>query len=414
MKIVAEKSILNPIAVYFLITLLTFSNYLIRPDMRVFPQRTWLPNSDFLEILLIATSAGFFGIISGRLINRNRKFIFTDFELEAQAKTLDKFGSLFFLISCIGYLVWILSDLRGWFTYQTSGHLRTIPGVTTLTQLMTMAIVCLFTARLIGFKRTNQKWKIFFGIFITLIRSQVNHERLALLEILLPLFVVWLVHNRHKIKVNSLFIYSAFAICFYLFFSVNEYFRSWQYYRIKTDINFFSFTFHRLLDYYSTSLNNGSIYINYHAEISRVPIIGLDFVWNFPLFGPILLEHFNGNSSSLSWSRILRIVSGTDEFNNLHVYPSLYADFGPFGMVSVLFIVALCYSTAYYKMINGDYRYLVGYSILTVGVIELPREFWFGSGRAFPIIVALVTLHIFLYKSKKVLQYENSILEGPK
>jgi len=414
MKRAAEKSILTPATLYFLVTLITFLNYFIKPDMRLFPQRAWLPDSDILKILAVATFAGFFGIIFGRLITRNGKPEYTNFELEIQGKTIDRFGGLLFAISCFGYLIWILSDLRGWFSYQTSGHLRTIPGVTTVTQLMSVAIVCLFTARLTGFKRSSQKWKIYFGIFITLIRSQVNHERLALLEILLPLFVVWLLQNKHKIRLNTLLIYTAFAICFFLFFSINEFFRSWQYYRLKIDINFFSFAFHRLLDYYSTALNNGVIYINYHAEISRVPIIGLDFVWNFPLFGHILLEHFQGNSSSLPWSRILRIVSGTDEFNNLHVYPSLYADFGLFGMVVTLFLIAFCYSTSYYKIVSGEYSYIVGYSILTVGVIELPREFWFGSGRAFPIIFALIAMHVFLYKSNKGFKHEIALLEGPK
>lgn len=382
--------------------------------MRLYPQRVWLPDIDTFKILLLATFVGFLGIIFGRSIPRYGKNECTNFEREIHAKILHRFGSLLFVVSCLGYSIWILSDLEGWFTYQTSGHLKTIPGVTTVTQLMSVAVVCLYTARIVGFKCTSQKWKIYFGLFITLIRAQVNHERLAIIEILLPLFVVWVLTNKHKIKLNSLMIYTLLAICFYLFFSINEFFRSWQYYRLKIDINFFSFTFHRLLDYYSTSLNNGVIYINYHAEISRVPIIGLDFVWNFPLFGPILFEHFQGNDPSLSWSRILRIVSGTDEFNNLHVYPSLYADFGVFGMVLTIFILSVCYSSAYYKIVNGDYRYIVGYSILTIGIIELPREFWFGSGRAFPIIIALIALQVYLYKSIKELNKKTNLLENPK
>ena len=141
MKRNTEKSILNPAIIYFLVSVITFSNYIIKPDMRLFPQRAWLPDIKVLEILVVATLAGFLGIVFGKYTALNRKSDFTKLEQEIQAKTIDRFGSLFFYISCFGYLIWILSDLNGWFNYQTTGHLRTIPGVTTLTQLMSVAIV---------------------------------------------------------------------------------------------------------------------------------------------------------------------------------------------------------------------------------------------------------------------------------
>lgn len=398
MKSLQSGNMISPISVYALITTVTFSNFLIKPDMRIFPQKVWLLDRNALMILVIATLAGFLGIVFGHMRFLMQADVLILGNQEKQAKILDYFGTKLFFISCLGYVIWFIFDMDGWLNYNSAGHLKTIAGVTTVVQLMSLALVCLFTANLLGCKTSTQKMKITCGVILTLFRSQINNERLALIEVLLPLFLVWFFFNRHKIRIPSIVIYSSFIFCFYLFFSISEYFRSWQYYRYKIDINFFSFTLHRLLDYYSTSLNNGTIYLNYHIEISKLPLVGLEFLWNFPIIGSIIWDHIGENTVNMSWSQVLRSVAGTDEFNNLHVFLSLCGDFGMFGMFILLFTIGNLYSKAFYRAMRGEPLSIVVYSILTIGVIELPRHFWFGSGRAFPIIVALIVLRSIFNK----------------
>lgn len=400
MKQKTKTGMFNPIIIFFLVSAMSLTNYIFPPDMRFFPQRIWYPAEDSLQILIIATCAGYLGIAFGRILTLNPRVKLNVSQASANAKIIHRFGNLLFYISCIGYLIWILFDFQGWVNYQATGHLKTIAGVTTTTQFLCVSVVCLFTARLLGCVDTTQKKKILFGIILTLIRSQQNHERLALLELLLPLLIVRLMWTDYKFRVRPMLTYSGFAIGLYLFFSANEYFRSWQFYRLKIEINFFIFTFHRLLDYYATSLNNGVIYINNRTEISNLPIASLDFVWNFPVLGPFLLEKLQVNESNLSWSQVLKIVAGTDEFNNLHSYLALYSDFGIVGMFLVLFLITLIFSILYYKIVGGEFSYVVSYAIATVGIIELPRFFWFGSGRAFPIIISLMILQFLLRKSR--------------
>ena len=83
---------------------------------------------------------------------------------------------------------------------------------------------------------------------------------------------------------------------------------------------------------------------------------------------------------------------GTDEFNNINPYFLLVGELGVVGAYFVFTILGYVVSRVYQTINSQRSSTIPIYACLVIGILEFPRIFWFGSGRALPTILASMYL----------------------
>ena len=164
-----------------------------------------------------------------------------------------------------------------------SGDLKTlfapVSGVTTLTQVG-VAYVVLAVVVLLHRKQPKLKRRIGILIGLALARAFFLTERLAILEVVIPivvlLAVVWAGHPRYGVRAAIRWAPVVLVPAAIAVFAVFEYSRSWNFYQAKTGGSFVDFAIDRFAGYYATAYNNGSIAMDYEAIPGRLPLRTLE------------------------------------------------------------------------------------------------------------------------------------------
>jgi len=315
---------------------------------------------------------------------------------------LNSLSNVLFYLTIAGYGFWIISTLtRGvdlfaitrLFEFNNNAiplikkSLYRLPGVTTLTQFG-IPLMALLAIK----KELNLNWKAKFYVILmlTLVRATLNAERIALIEVMLPFFVTSLLFIK-RIQIKKLL----FGFIGFIFlFAVFEYSRSWiNFYSEYSGLSFQNFIGFRLLAYYATAINNGFLLIEYAGTGPQAPFYLLNFVYTFPVIGKLLRPELSiGYNPYDGLGSFLRQY-GNPEFNNPNGFMSIILDLGyPLSLLLMLLFGA--YGTiVYQKACRGNLAAITLFSSFFIGMLELPRYFYFTSGRAFPIIIAAIFIH---------------------
>ena len=262
---------------------------------------------------------------------------------------------------------------------------NSIPGVTTATQFgVFVAVWCglvLFSGLELPRRRRRRVWAMLASVVVlSAYRGVLWHERLAFIEILVPVAVIWSayrVRNRLVLTLAPLVAVAAAIALFGLF----EYFRSWSYYR-EDQGNLVLFATQRLLSYYYSSINNFGMALQ-HIEPLWQPLWTLDFVYKFPVPGNPLVSA-RGEAYTLLFQTALELHTHP-EFN-LYSGPGLaYLDFGLMGGAAVMagfgFLSGRLFNAFHRRALHG----LLAYPVWMVGMIDFGRILYWPSSRAFPI-----------------------------
>jgi hypothetical protein len=298
----------------------------------------------------------------------------------------------------VGYAIWIILAVTRGLTFSVvlsgltgqgagikgvKNYLGTVPGITTLTQFSSTAAALCGVLRKIGFS----SYKYYFTLILVpgILRAVFNAERLALLEPLIAFLIVQLFFGAklsYKSKIISL-------VVFPTLFAAFEFTRSWvAYYGSHYDGSFWDFILIRLLAYYATGLNNGFLLLDNLGPGPRFPFYTFNFLFQIPPLHQLLnfqeilgYEPFDGLRSFLR-------VHGNPEFNNPSGFLVLVMDWGWLISAGVLFLVGFMLGIIYKRAIESDLLAILTYSTLFIGIVEMPRYFYFSTGRAFPIYLA--------------------------
>ena len=162
---------------------------------------------------------------------------------------------------------------------------------------------------------------------LALMRNFVWSERIAVIEFIVPLAILFLRKPRFP-RLTALAPFFGF-IGLFAFFATFEYFRSWSaYYKTQYD-SFFVFILARLSGYYITALDNGAGMVRDWGGVFG-PLNTADWFWRFPLeIGQTYLSRVLGldvlqQSSWLYWN-------ATEEFNNSSGIFMPFVDYGVAG-----------------------------------------------------------------------------------
>jgi hypothetical protein len=328
-----------------------------------------------------------------------------------------------FLVTLFGYLAWfgyalltsgigpVFSELHDVLFEQefgSSDELKTelfpnVPGVTTLTQVGMLYVT--IESLLWVWKGSNRRAAIMrFAaiVFLAAFRSILLSERLALIEIVIPVVVVFTttsqLRSRYKNLMRAAPMLLGFAV--FAFFAVGEYFRSWTFFRPLYDEPYLRFAAERFVGYYATAANNAAvIYLYEPLHPLRLTFASL---FEFPILGGYVSTIYAGVFGARSTYDTLSLFEkyANPEFNNVPLTGALVNDYSVFLAPVAAFVLGVFSATLYRSFLRGRLVGLLIYPSWFVGILELPRIYYWADVRYFPTL-ALLVLTLFAFALTK-------------
>ena len=330
---------------------------------------------------------------------------------------LERGSSVVFWLTAVGYLAFaIAAAARGLslsalvqsvvdqdnYGSEFREQLAPVPGVTTLTQcgLAYVAIAgILLVQRWDG--RTARRLGVV--LLLALVRSFVNTERLALLELLVPLVVVAAVAVRRRgpVVVRRGVVLAPVVLLpvVVAIFGAFEYSRSWQFFQGRTDQSFWGFVLARLAGYYATAYNNGAIRFEEGTYPGRLPYESVQLLWDAPGISSLGLYDRWSASTPLAAQDLLERF-GNPEFNNPGGLTVPLVDLGVVGGLVYLALAGVLVAVAYQAFVEGRLIGLLLYPIAATGVFELPRYVYWSQGRVLPAVLCVLAVSLYATRSR--------------
>ncbi len=300
----------------------------------------------------------------------SKAFSYNAVDFKIDKKIIFRYAYISFFLCILGNLLFFRffysnpEALIEWTQSGTVGGLRSsikqtqLPGITTMTQFAIPSVV-LF---LILYLNHNYKKSLFFipiMLLFGLLRAFFFSERLALIELIIPIFVLVTFFK----KVNFKLILPSFIIFFGAIWSF-EFFRSFSnpwYYNYYDP---FSFLINRFFMYFATAVNNYLIMFT-HFQFEG-------------LMSGILAPFYQFSTSSdgfLSQAEFLREKFGSPEFNSPFYFGVFFTNFSFYAPIFILingFIVNLLYKNFLDKNFVGLYFFpIIFISLLDVRIMYL-------------------------------------------
>jgi oligosaccharide repeat unit polymerase len=287
--------------------------------------------------------------------------------------------------------------------YTLRMYLQTVPGVTTLTQVGIAAVVlgCLIGAA-VGWRLVRRKLAIL--LVLALFRAVIYSERLAFLELAIPLLVLLLAEpacwKRSRALRTLVRIAPAVGpIAIYIVFTGFEYLRSWTIYYSSRQSSLLLFGFWRLVGYYVTSFNNSAYLISSLHHPLGAPYFSLGFLWEFPVVNAFVKDLFGWVHLDYNSYMDLLAVGANPEFNNPGGVLSPVIDFGVLGGLAYWAVMGLVTGYLYRLYLCKHPLGMCIYPIAYLTISELPRYIYWGEGRAFPALAYLLLSVVVLLHS---------------
>ncbi|GAA4639075.1 hypothetical protein GCM10023196_099290 [Actinoallomurus vinaceus] len=327
-------------------------------------------------------------------------------------------GRVFLVLALIGYVTWAVAAVtRGYGQQQLHAaltleqgallsarteYLTTLPGITTLTQVGPLALVCLLLDRRISGRRHTLELVVLasFG----LARGFFNAERIALMELAVPVIVLAATALPKSRRRQRSILWATLPLLGPLVlaavFGALEYTRSWNdFYARHSDTNFIGFVLRRLGGYYATASNNSAIVLAHDATNSLIPRYTGQFLWNFPIVRSFV--HIdNSATNGAEYSSYLYARYGNLEFNNSGGILPVIIDYGLVGAIAWWGAIGLLIGICYRTMRSGELRGIILYAVIYVGVLEMGMLFYWGLGRAFPVIAGGLITWMLLHRAR--------------
>ena len=332
----------------------------------------------------------------------------------AQTRVLSAAAGPLFWLTMTGYLAFAVSGVRNGLRPVAvvqalvgqdvfGGDLKDafggIPGVTTLTQVG-MAFVVVAALLLVQAPDRRLRRRLVVVLVLGLLRSSLVAERLATLELLIPVAAVLALHwsaSASRLKRRAVALLPVAMVPLLLVvFGVFEYSRSWTWYSTRTDAPYAQFVVERLAGYYATAYNNGHLGLEHETYPGRVPFDSVEAVWTSPT-AP-LYGGYPGPDPQREHAVVLQ-QHANPEFNSPGGLVVPFIDWGPVGGLVLLGGTGLLLGLAYRDCVQGGPVGTVVYPALATGLFELPRYLYWPLGRFAPSLAVLLLLAYLLHRA---------------
>lgn len=270
--------------------------------------------------------------------------------------------------------------------------MKPIAGITSFTQL---GVICIPLSLLSKQSSRLRNALMLMIAIMDIIRSIIYSERLALLEIMIPCIIIFMIKKNYKTSLvmrNIIFV----VVFVILFFITSEASRSFAARGIFDWGSIFQLGIFRFFGYYLTSVNN---YIFAFNELS----------YSYPFYFTLLplwsLPGLEGLYTNLTGKDVFDAV-GLLSNNNLNPELNVFTmagywnmEFGMFGSIVFAAIFGVISGLVFSNSKKSDY-WLALYSVWLVGILEFMRIYYMGSPRVtVPLFYFLATILFFRKKS---------------
>ena len=376
-----------------------------------------------LDLLLVVVAVFICGSMIGAA-RRSRCAPAADWTLAVRWPAVRLCFTLSFVLTVVAYAVWILIGIKNGLNLGVvmdilrksnsadynlrDDFFQTIPGVTTGTQfgIAVMALAAPLGAAT-GWRRV--RWQCGIVLALGLLRSFLNSERLAIIELLVPFAIsfIWIQPARTRLLRTMTKVAPLLAAgLLYLLFSAGEYYRSWASFYAKSESNFWEFMGLRLMGYYTTALNNGALVWRFNKPFTlHFPMVTLDFVWRFPVFKDALFElfpQFSRLAVTAPDTHYMNLLasSANPEFNNASGVFLPFIDYGIAGGLLYWLAAGLICGYLYTEFKRRSVAGVFLYPALYISLIEATRILYWADGRFLPGMAVLIFGVLFLFKQQ--------------
>jgi hypothetical protein len=265
--------------------------------------------------------------------------------------------------------------------------LNRIPGITSFTQLgVPFSLAYVYAALRNGQVFTRKTNLLFFAVMgLTLFRVYAWMERLAMIELVVPLGTLILCFARPKGRIGkaaqSLLAQLGPAIglaLLWVFFAATEVVRSWTTYSQQLSISLSEFVTSRIATYYFTALNNGAGMLTTARWPTYDLLQVLDWVYKLPGIGSLARDAL-GIREAPSGRFLSRFADV--EFNNMSgIYP-IFFDIGvPLGLL-YFSITGAVTGALYRSLLKGQAMGALLFPPCLVACLEVMRIGYLNSSR---------------------------------
>lgn len=281
-------------------------------------------------------------------------------------------------------------------------RLGTVPGLTTMTQFGLGFVVITGVLLIANGRRARYTRRLVVVVLLALVRAFFVTERLALLELLLPLLVLAVAGMSRSTRGarRAAFLPAVLLPVVVLVFAAFEYSRSWVFYAAQGGQSFPVFVVERFAGYYVTAYNNGAIRL-LHQDSPGLPYDLWSAFWTAPGVGSAnLFRTLTGVDADPAYTQALEQF-GNPEFNNYGGVASPFVDLGIAGGLVFYVLAGLLAGTLYRSLREGRIWGLLLYPVFVLTLLELPRYFYIGQGRATPGLLALVVVALLVNRARR-------------
>lgn len=277
----------------------------------------------------------------------------------------------------------------------------TMSGVTTLTQLGILASG-MYALYVFGLKQKGRLLIWLFILFPGVLRGMFFSERLALMEVVIPILVMAVLFQRIRLTITKIMIGT---LSFVIFFSVAEGLRSYTYYA-KTGVaqgGIYSYGFSRFADYISSSVNHSMAMVDLANRVVGFPQL---------LFSSILSVVDRGANSSIgamlgskegaqAYLNVKNSLYSAPDYTNMGFFGSIFQDAGYLYIFYAIFYGTII-GLAYKGLKNYQFSWIVVYPIIFISVLESYRIPYLFDVRAFyPLLYMMIRYLVLSYQKQK-------------
>lgn len=271
-----------------------------------------------------------------------------------------------------------------------------IPGITSFTQLGILYVILLVIRTKLSYVKITflERTALTILLLMALVRAIAYSERLAIIELLLPVLI--LVCRSWRSGRFLLMLLPALApLGLFLFFASSEYIRSWQDRYQYYESDFLRFAAYRLFGYYVIALDTGAGFLE-HLGGGVGPVVTLQWLWAFPLdIGQNRLLSSLGFDQA-AYSSFLHYYAD-EEFNNASGLFGPFVDYGFVGGVAFWGFLGCLSGKLFRYYLEGSAAGLLIFPVWFLSIVDIPRVFSFTSTRYFPVFLVGVSLILWLH-----------------
>jgi hypothetical protein len=302
-------------------------------------------------------------------------------------------------ITVAAYLIWFWPAIVQLRFFMPRDELNRIAGVTSFTQLGVPVVTAYLYARWRNGQRFSRLMHGLFAAVLVLATARVYmwSERLALIEIAIPILVCALLYRPFRRPASQLF-YRVIAVwgpvlglgVLLVLFGATEFVRSWRSYAVTTNQTFGTFVVSRVTTYYFTALNNGAglLQTSHWPSFEGLWVFG--WLYTFPFgVGQTFLDAVGHREAP--HALFLRRFADP-EFNNMSGIFPVFHDFGIVVGFAYFALQGLAFGLAYRSAVKGEAFGALFFPPILVACMEVLRISYLNGQRCFLIVMGAVLL----------------------